>query len=126
MCWKTFSQEQAKAAPSVMPENSKTFNVDNVRVVKIMGGGLASCRVWYLARNLKVHDTSASHRISRQGRWTFGRRRKLEDSTKRKSGCLHKPIDIVHTETKGTFLIKNADDMLNFTGGEKHMEKVHI
>ena len=35
----------AEAALSVMPENNKTFNVDNVRVVKIMGGSLAGSKV---------------------------------------------------------------------------------
>ena len=35
-------------------------------------------------------------------------------------------LDIAQTETKGTVLIKSADEMLNFTTGEeKHMEKVH-
>lgn len=34
-------------------------------------------------------------------------------------------IDIAQTETKGTVLMKNAEDLLNFsTGEEKHMEKV--
>jgi chaperonin GroEL (HSP60 family) len=35
----------ADAALSVMPENNKAFNVDNVRVVKIMGGSLAGSKV---------------------------------------------------------------------------------
>jgi T-complex protein 1 subunit theta len=36
-------------------------------------------------------------------------------------------IDIAQTETKGTVLMKNAEDLLNFsTGEEKHMEKVRI
>ena len=35
----------ADGALSVMPENTKTFNVDNVRVVKIMGGSLAGSTV---------------------------------------------------------------------------------
>lgn len=35
----------AIAALSVMPENAKTFNVDNVRVVKIMGGSLSASKV---------------------------------------------------------------------------------
>ena len=35
----------ADAALSVMPLNPKNFNVDNVRVVKIMGGSLASSKV---------------------------------------------------------------------------------
>lgn len=34
-------------------------------------------------------------------------------------------LDIAQTETKGTVLLKNADEMLNFTRGEeKHLEKV--
>lgn len=36
-------------------------------------------------------------------------------------------LDIAQTETKGTVLIKNADEMLNFTTGEeKHIEKVRL
>ena len=35
----------AEAAMSIMPTNPKFFNVDNVRVVKIMGGSLAGSKV---------------------------------------------------------------------------------
>jgi hypothetical protein len=35
----------AEAALAVMPPNPKNFNVDNVRVVKIMGGSLSGSRV---------------------------------------------------------------------------------
>jgi len=48
---KQYGQEEAlaslvaDAALSVMPPNPKNFNVDNVRVVKIMGGSLASSKV---------------------------------------------------------------------------------
>lgn len=35
----------AEAVLAVMPRDPKQFNVDNVRVVKIMGGGLSSSRV---------------------------------------------------------------------------------
>lgn len=35
----------AEAALVVMPPNPKNFNVDNVRVVKIMGGSLAGSKV---------------------------------------------------------------------------------
>jgi T-complex protein 1 subunit theta len=36
-------------------------------------------------------------------------------------------IDISQTETKGTVLLRNADEMLNFTSGEeKHMEMVGV
>lgn len=34
-------------------------------------------------------------------------------------------IDIAQTETKGTVLLKNSEELLNFSRGEeKHMEKV--
>ena len=35
----------AKAVLSVMPKNPTQFNVDNVRVVKVMGGGLEDSAV---------------------------------------------------------------------------------
>lgn len=41
----TLSDLVAEAAIAVMPPNPKNFNVDNVRVVKVMGGTLSSSRV---------------------------------------------------------------------------------
>ncbi|KAH9067653.1 T-complex protein 1 [Lactarius vividus] len=96
----------AEAALLVMPEN-KAFNVDNVRVVKIMGGSLAGSKVV-------------------QG-MVFGREPEgdVKKVTGGKVAVFTNPIDVAQTETKGTVLIKNADDMLNFTRGEeKHMEKI--
>ena len=92
-----------------MPSNPKTFNVDNVRVVKIMGGGLYKSEVV-------------------QG-MVFGREPEgdVKRVTKAKVAVFTNPIDIAQTETKGTVLIKNADEMLNFSRGEeKHMEKVNL
>ncbi|KAH9050994.1 T-complex protein 1 [Lactarius deliciosus] len=96
----------AEAALLVMPEN-KTFNVDNVRVVKIMGGSLAGSKVV-------------------QG-MVFGREPEgdVKKVTGGKVAVFTNAIDVAQTETKGTVLIKNADEMLNFTRGEeKHMEKI--
>ncbi|KAH9025437.1 T-complex protein 1 [Lactarius pseudohatsudake] len=96
----------AEAALLVMPEN-KTFNVDNVRVVKIMGGSLTGSKVV-------------------QG-MVFGREPEgdVKKVTGGKVAVFTNAIDVAQTETKGTVLIKSADDMLNFTRGEeKHMEKI--
>lgn len=41
----TLASLVAEAALAVMPTNPKNFNVDNIRVVKIMGGSLAGSRV---------------------------------------------------------------------------------
>ena len=35
----------AEAALAVMPKNPKDFNVDSVRVVKVLGGGLDASRI---------------------------------------------------------------------------------
>ena len=51
----------------------------------------------------------------------------MKKVTKAKVAVFTNPIDVAQTETKGTVLIKNADEMLNFTRGEeKHMEKVRF
>ncbi|EAU91967.2 t-complex protein 1 [Coprinopsis cinerea okayama7 len=97
----------AEAALSIMPNNPKNFNVDNVRVVKIMGGSLHSSRVV-------------------QG-MVFGR--EPEGTVKKISGgkvaVFTCPLDVAQTETKGTVLLRNADEMLNFTSGEeKHLEMI--
>jgi T-complex protein 1 subunit theta len=51
----------------------------------------------------------------------------VKKATKAKVAVFTSALDIAQTETKGTVLIKNADEMLNFTRGEeKHLEKVHF
>ena len=45
--------------------------------------------------------------------------------TRAKVAVFTSALDVAQTETKGTVLIKSADEMLNFTSGEeKHLEKV--
>lgn len=41
----TLASLVAEAALAIMPANPKNFNVDNVRVVKIMGGSLSGSKV---------------------------------------------------------------------------------
>ncbi|KAL4817444.1 TCP-1/cpn60 chaperonin family-domain-containing protein [Aspergillus spinulosporus] len=91
----------AEAVLSVLPKNPINFNVDNVRVVKIMGGSLEQSRV------IKG--------------MVFGREPEgsIKKAHKAKVGVFSCPIDISQTETKGTVLLKNAQDMLDFTKGEE-------
>ncbi|KAF9476874.1 T-complex protein 1 [Pholiota conissans] len=96
-----------EAALAIMPPNPKNFNVDNVRVVKIMGGSLAGSKVV-------------------QG-MVFGREPEgiVKKVSRAKVAVFTTALDIAQTETKGTVLIKNADEMLNFTTGEeKQLEKI--
>ncbi|TBU26776.1 T-complex protein 1 [Dichomitus squalens] len=97
----------AEASLAVMPPNPKNFNVDNVRVVKIMGGNLSGSTV---VRGM-----------------VFGREPEgiVKKAKKAKVAVFTTALDIAQTETKGTVLLKNAEEMLNFTRGEeKQLEKM--
>lgn len=109
----------AKAVLSVMPKNPNAFNVDNVRVVKIMGGGLEDSDVV----NGMVFAREPSGIIILFMLLTKGIIKKAKNA---KVGVFSCPIDISQTETKGTVLLHNAKEMLNFSKGEEvQLEKVH-
>merc|ERR1712018_426922 len=89
-----------KACISILPEQT-TFNVDNVRVCKILGSGLFSSQTV-------------------QG-MVF--RRQAESNIIKKDNCkvaiYTSPVDALQTETKGTVLIKTAEELTNFSRGEE-------
>merc|ERR1719153_1341318 len=89
-----------KACISILPEQT-TFNVDNVRVCKILGSGLLASEVV-------------------QG-MVF--RRHAESNIIKKDSCKVAiytcPVDALQTETKGTVLIKTAEELTNFSRGEE-------
>ncbi|KAI9827925.1 MAG: T-complex protein 1 subunit theta [Sarea resinae] len=91
----------AEAVLAVLPKNPINFNVDNIRVVKIMGGSLEQSRV---VKGM-----------------VFGREPdgSVKKASKAKVGIYTCPIDISQTETKGTVLLHNAKEMLDFTKGEE-------
>lgn len=98
----------AEAVLAVLPKNPANFNVDNVRVVKIMGGSLDQSRV---VKGM-----------------VFGREpdSNVKKARKAKVGVFSCPIDISQTETKGTVLLKNAKDMLNFSHSEEEQLEAAI
>ncbi|RPB18477.1 T-complex protein 1 [Terfezia boudieri ATCC MYA-4762] len=91
----------AEAVLAVMPKNPINFNVDNVRVVKVMGGGLSDSRV--VRGMVFPREPEGS----------------VKSAKKAKVGVFACPIDISQTETKGTVLLHNAKEMLDFTKGEE-------
>lgn len=96
-----------KAALEIMPKNPAAFNVDSVRVVKILGGSL--------------QDTSVIKGM------VFGREPEgaIHKATNAKIAIFTCGLDVQTTETKGTVLIHNAAEMLNFSSGEeKQLEQI--
>ncbi|KAI0220453.1 T-complex protein 1 subunit theta [Massospora cicadina] len=90
-----------EACSLIMPENPSAFNVDSVRVVKVMGGNLYDSRV---VKGMVF------------GREAEGNVHKAEAAKIAIFSC---PLDNAQTETKGTVLIHNAQEMLDFTKGEE-------
>ncbi|KAL7289117.1 hypothetical protein TKK_0017063 [Trichogramma kaykai] len=89
--------------PSNAPNNTVSFNVDNVRVCKILGSGLYSSQV--------VQGMVFKRQV--EGDVTKVLNAKVAVYT-----CA---VDISQTETKGTVLIKSADELMNFSRGEESL-----
>jgi len=89
-------------------KENQSFNVDNVRVCKILGSGVLNSTVM-------------------QG---MVLKREVEGSVTKASKCkivlFSCPLDIATTETKGTVLIKNADELKNFSKGEEDLLEKQI
>ncbi|EGG04521.1 uncharacterized protein MELLADRAFT_44186 [Melampsora larici-populina 98AG31] len=97
----------SEACLSVMPSDPSFFNVDNVRVVKILGSGLSSSKV---IKGMVF------------GREPEGAIKQVKQAKVAVYTC---GIDISQTETKGTVLLKNSEELLNFSRGEEiQMEKI--
>ncbi|KAK8066601.1 hypothetical protein PG997_013348 [Apiospora hydei] len=91
----------AEAILAVLPKNPAGFNVDNIRVVKIMGGSLEQSKVVKGMVFPKEPDGS------------------VKKAQKAKVGVYSCPLDLSQTETKGTVLLHNAKEMMDFTKGEE-------
>jgi len=95
------SQLITKACISILPDKETQFNVDNVRVCKILGSGLNSSQVV----NGMVFRRHAEGTVTKQEQC--------------KVAIYTCPIDALQTETKGTVLIKTAEELTNFSRGEE-------
>jgi len=97
----------AEACLTVMPKNVFNFNVDNIRVVKVLGSHLAQSEV--------VHGM-----ILQQD--TIGQIKMVENAKVAVYSC---DLSSTDTETKGTILIENAEQLMDLSAGEEqHIEKI--
>lgn len=98
----------AEACIAVTPVSEKSFNVDNVRVAKIIGAGLLSSRVM---------------------RGMVFRRGAEGDVTKvdgAKIAVFTGAFDIVQTETKGTVLLSKASELLSYSQDEESLVEQQV
>lgn len=93
----------ATAVQQVMPKDRpQAFNVDSVRVVKIMGGALTNS---FVIKGM-VFPREPESEV-----------KKIRETAK--VAVFNCPVDISASETKGTVLLHNADEMMNFSKGEE-------
>lgn len=98
---KTLAPLVADACVSVLPTNASNFSVDNVRVIKIQGGSIFDSHV---VKGLVLK------------RGVEGNVKAVEDA---KVAVFAQGVDTLGTETKGTVLIKSAEELENYSKGEE-------
>lgn len=98
----------AEASLAVMPTTPKDFNVDAIRIVKVLGGGVENSRV---VRGMVF------------GKEPEGNIKQAKDAKVAVFSC---GLDIAQTETKGTVLLKKAEDLLDFSRGEEKQLEGYI
>ncbi|KAK9827683.1 hypothetical protein WJX81_008031 [Elliptochloris bilobata] len=91
----------AQACIEVVPSNPANFNVDNVRVVKIPGGGAADARV---VRGLVIKR---------------GAEGAVQSAADAKVAVFAQGIDTSSTETKGTVLIHSGAELESYSRSEE-------
>jgi T-complex protein 1 subunit theta len=92
----------AEAALFAMPAtDSSKFNVDSVRVQKILGGTINDSQVIHGMVVLRGSETT------------------IHEIKNAKIAVFNTSIEMQQGETKGTVMLKNADDLLNYTRGEE-------
>ncbi|XP_069492466.1 T-complex protein 1 subunit theta isoform X1 [Ambystoma mexicanum] len=97
----------AEACVSILSESGH-FNVDNIRVCKILGSGLCSSTV--------LHGMVFKKE-------TEGDITSVKDGKIAVYSCA---FDGMITETKGTVLIKSADELMNFSKGEENLMELQV
>jgi len=91
----------AKACVQILPKEPKHFNVDHVRVTKILGGGVLDTKLYKGFVLTRGADGTIKH------------------LTSAKVAVFAAGIDVPKTETKATVVLKNAKDLLEYSKGEE-------
>jgi T-complex protein 1 subunit theta len=103
-----FSQLVAKACINSLPDTTFKFDVDNVRVILILGSSVSDST--YMSGMVVKRNVEGS----------------IESMTKPRIACYSCPLDTQYSETKGTVLIKTADELLNYTKGEEDLAEKFV
>lgn len=98
----------AAQACLIVTENAQKFDLDNLRIVKLQGASLAASQVY---RGLVLK------------RGAEGVVKHVVDARVAVYNC---PLDTQYSDTKGTVLIKSAEDLKNYTTSEEDVAETFI
>jgi T-complex protein 1 subunit theta len=87
----------AEAALYAMPRTSRDFNVENIRVQKVLGASLADSKVIHGMAVLRGSENRIKH---------------VKDA---KIAVYNTAIELNTGDTKGTVLLKTAEELMNYT-----------
>jgi T-complex protein 1 subunit theta len=104
-----FSKKIAEACIQILPDNPKAFEVEHLRTTKILGASMTDS---FVMRGLIVNrnvETPTLTSVDKPKIAVFG--------------C---PMDTQEAETKGTILIKSADELLNYSKSEEDLAQKFV
>jgi len=93
----------AKACVSTLPVDAIRFNVDDIRVCKILGSTMENSRIIPGMVFKRYVDSE------------------IKNVSGAKIAMFNCPLDNLQTETKGTVLLKSAEELKSFTKGEENI-----
>ena len=103
-----FANLVAKACINSLPDVVNRFDNDNIRIVHVYGANITDS---FLMQGMV---------IKRGAEGTIPR------VTKPVVAVYHCPLDTIQGETKGTILIKNANELLNYNKGEEDLAEKFV
>lgn len=103
-----FSKLVAKACINSLPDKVKNFDIDNIRVVHILGSSVEDST--FLSGFLVKRNAEGS----------------IDRMIKPRVAVFSCPLDTMQAETKGTVLIQNATELLNYSKGEEDLAEAFV
>ena len=98
----------AKACINSLPDVAARFDIDNVRVVQILGSSVDDST--YMSGMVVKRGVEGS----------------IDRMAKPRIAVYSCPLDTMYGETKGTVLISNANELLNYSKGEEELAEKFV
>jgi T-complex protein 1 subunit theta len=103
-----FANLVAQACINSTPDHARNFDIDNIRVVHILGSSVDDST--YLSGFLVKRSAEGC----------------IDRMIKPRIAAYSCPLDTMQSETKGTVLIQNATELLNYSKGEEDMAEKFV